>query len=105
MLIICLSTVYLDRIYRIIRIIFAFPEERQKPISLFEGVHLAIKTEQRSDMNVQQQYHRSLWLSFPAESGMAISRFRLETEKAIDPINPVNPVQYKNYNSAEPTNS
>jgi len=49
--------------------------ERQKPISLFEGVHLAIKTEQRSDMNVQQQYHRPLWLSFPAESGMAISRF------------------------------
>jgi len=49
-------------------------------------------------MNVQQQYHRPLWLSFPAESGMAISRFRLETEKAIDPINPVNPVQYKKYN-------
>ena len=98
MLIICLSTVYLDRIYRIFRIFFAFPEERQKPISLFEGVHLAIKTEQRSDMNVQQQYHRPLWLSFPAESGMAISRFRLETEKAIDPINPVNPVQNKNYN-------
>ncbi len=60
-------------------------------------------------MNVQQQYHRHLWLSFPAESGMVISRFRLETEKAIDPINPacpvgledrtgVNPVQYKNYN-------
>ena len=122
MLIICLSTVYLDRIYRIFRIFFAFPEERQKPISLFEGVHLAIKTEQRSDMNVQQQYHRPLWLSFPAESGMAISRFRprpprkpsrlprarkadgrercgqVETEKAIDPINLVNPVQYKNYN-------
>ena len=31
------------------------------------------KTEQRSDTNVQQQYHRPLWLSFPAESGMAIS--------------------------------
>jgi hypothetical protein len=75
--------------------IFAFPEERQKPISLFEGVLLAIKTEQRSDMNVWQQYHRPLWLSFPAESGMVISRFRLEIEKAIDPINPV---QYKNYN-------
>jgi len=50
--------------------------ERQKPISLFEGVHLVIKTEQRSDMNVRQQYHRPLWLSFPAESGMPISRFR-----------------------------
>ena len=36
---------------------------------------------------------------------MDISRFRLETEKSIDPINPVNPVQCKNYNSAEPTNS
>jgi len=24
-------------------------------------------------MNVQQQYHRPLWLSFPAESGMPIS--------------------------------
>ena len=68
MLIICLSIVYLDRIYRIIRIIFAFPEERQKPISLFEGVHLAIKTEQRSGMNVQQQYHRPLWLFFPLAS-------------------------------------
>ncbi len=30
---------------------------------------------------------------FPAESGIGISRVRLETEKAIDPINPVNPVQ------------
>jgi len=60
-------------------------------------------------MNVRQQYHRPLWLSFPAESGMDISRFHLETEKAIDPINlacPVGPedrtgvnlVQYKNYN-------
>ena len=109
MLIIYLSIVYLDRIYpstifqtygagMIFRIFFTFPEERQKPISLFEGVHLAIKTEQRSDMNVQQQNHRPLWLSFPAESGMAISRFRLETEKAIDPINPVNPVQSKSYN-------
>jgi len=48
------------------------------------------------------------WPSFSAESGMAISRFRLETEKAIDPINPVYPacpvgpqdrtgVQNKNY--------
>ena len=98
MLIICLSTVYLDRIYRIFRIFFTFPEERQKPISLFEGVHLAIKTEQRSDMNAQQQNHRPFLLFFPAESGMAISRFRLETEKAINPINPVDPVQYKNYN-------
>jgi len=39
--------------------IFAFPacpatsgEERQKPIPLFEGVHPAIKIEQRSDMNI-----------------------------------------------------
>ena len=71
---------------------FAFPEERQKPISLFEGVHLNIKAEQKSDMNVQQQYHRLFWRSFPAESGMIFSRFRLETEKAINPINPVNPV-------------
>ena len=30
---------------------------------------------------------------------------RPETEKTIDPINPVNPFQYKNLNSAEPTNS
>jgi len=44
-------------------------------------------------------------LVFPAESGIAISRFRPETEKTIDPIDPVNPVQYKNYNSVEPTNS
>jgi len=28
---------------------------------------------------------------FPAASGIAFSRFRHETEKAIDPINPVNP--------------
>jgi hypothetical protein len=37
--------------------LFAFPEERQKPISLFEGVYLAIQTEQRSGMNVWQQHH------------------------------------------------
>jgi hypothetical protein len=61
---------------------FAFPRsagqaaERQKPISLFEGVHFGIKAEQRSEMYVLQQYHRPLWLSFPAGSGMAISRFR-----------------------------
>ena len=79
--------------------------ERQKPISLFEGVHLAIKTEQRSDMNVWQQYHRPLWLSFPAERGMAISRFRPETGKAIDPVNPVNPVRCKNLQLSRPTNS
>ncbi len=30
--------------------------------------------------------------SFPAESGIAISLFRPETEKAIDPINPTCPV-------------
>jgi len=41
---------------------------------------------------ILQQYHRTRWLSFPAESGIVISRFRLETEKAIDLINPVNPV-------------
>ena len=51
-------------------------------------------------------------LAFPAESGIAIFRFRPrfqrdrpETEKTIDPIDPVNPVQYKNCNSVEPTNS
>jgi len=83
MLIIGLSIIYLDRIYRIFRIFLPFRlpaiassseaggEERQKPISLFEGVHLAIKTEQRSDMNVQQRYHRPLWFSFPAETGFS----------------------------------
>ena len=53
-------------------------------------------------MNVWQQYYWYSWLYFPAESGIAISRFRPETEKIINPINLVNPVQYKNYNSAEP---
>ena len=52
----------------------------------------------------------------PAESGIAISLFSPETEKAIDPINPacpvapedgtgMNPVQYKNLNLAKSTNS
>jgi hypothetical protein len=44
---------YLDRIYRILRIFLPFlsspllagRQERQKPISLFEGVHWAIKTQ------------------------------------------------------------
>jgi hypothetical protein len=75
MLIICLSIFYLDRINRIFQNFFAFPEERQKPISLFEGVHLAIQIEQRNDMSIWQQYHRPLRLSFPAESGVAPSRF------------------------------
>ena len=51
---------------------FTFPacpvksgEERQKPISLFGGVHLAIKTEQRNNMNIRQQYYLPLWFSSP----------------------------------------
>jgi hypothetical protein len=35
-------------------------------------------------------------LSFSAESGIVISRFRPETENVIDPANHVNPVQNKN---------
>ena len=52
---------YLDRIYRIFRIFLPFPRsagqaaERQKPISLFEGIHMTIKTEQRNEMNIRQQ--------------------------------------------------
>ncbi len=38
-----------------------------------------------------QDFQDFFWLSFPAESGMAVARFRLETEKSIGPINPVNP--------------
>ena len=81
MLIICLSIFYLDRINRIFQDFFAFPEERQKPISLFEGVHLGIQIEQRNDMSIWQKYHRPLRLSFPAESGMVISRLRSEFDK------------------------
>jgi hypothetical protein len=36
---------------------------------------------------------------------MDISRFYLETEKAIDPINPVNPVQTEKLQLSQPTNS
>jgi hypothetical protein len=46
---ICLSILYLDRIYRISRIVLPFTRsagqaaERQKPISLFDRVNLPIK--------------------------------------------------------------
>ena len=88
---------YLDRINRIFQDFFAFPEERQKPISLFEGVHLGIQIEQRNDMSIWQKYHRPLRLSFPAESGVAPSRFHPEIEKAIDPINLARPVGQRSY--------
>jgi hypothetical protein len=60
-------------------------EERQKPISLFEGVHSAIKTEQRSDMNIWQQYYRPFGFFIPLKAGwlfLGFSRMsRTEREK------------------------
>jgi len=44
MLIICLSYFIFRQDLQDFQDFFAFPEERQKPISLFEGVHLVIKT-------------------------------------------------------------
>jgi len=44
MLIICLSYFIFRQDIQDLQDFFAFPEERQKPIPLFEGVHLAIKT-------------------------------------------------------------
>jgi len=76
----------LDRIYRILRIFGNknTMKKRHDRSAIIQSASLAF---------------------FPAESGIAISRFRprpprvakhcgqVETEKAIDPINPVNPVQ------------
>jgi len=55
---------------------FCLSRRKAKTYIPLRGSSFGYKEEQRSDMNVQQQNHRPLLLSFPGESGMSISRFR-----------------------------
>jgi hypothetical protein len=68
-----------DRIYRIFRIIFAFPEERQKLTILFE----------KTDWTNSGKGWKTTSL-FPPLGGIVLSQSILETEK--NPKNPVHPV-------------
>jgi hypothetical protein len=57
-----------DRIYRIVRIFFAFPEERQKVSTLFKGTN-------------GTNSGKSLASLFPPLGGIVLSQSHLETEK------------------------
>ncbi len=57
-----------DRINRIVRIFFAFPEERQKVSTLFEGTNWTSSG-------------KSIASLFPPLGGIVLSQSRLEIEK------------------------
>jgi hypothetical protein len=57
-----------DRIYRIFRIFFAFPEERQKVSTIFDGTNWT-------------KSGKSLASLFPPLGGIVLSQSRLESEK------------------------